>query len=232
MLPIIAAKTRIFSARTSTIRASGPAGCTSRCPSTARIFARRRRGWRGLPARCRADRTNCARRHEIAKVVANQHDDAVVSAISSRRTSFSPFHSGRSSASETNSGSTGMPSSRIPSITVCFCGQAVLVRVFLAGPIGQEKYGDAGLARCRDKLDDAGDRFGDVLAVPHFQLPVRERALEHELEIDVIDDRFVDVEDDGGWQVSQRPSVRAWPTRTCPPRSVPGRVWPRRRSAV
>jgi len=36
-----------------------------------------------------------------------------------------------------------------------------------------------------------------MLPVPHFELPVGKRTFEHNLEVDVIDDRLVDVEDDG-----------------------------------
>ena len=56
-------------------------------------------------------------------------------------------------------------------------------------------------SRAANEFHDAGHRSGDMLAVPHFELPVGKRALEHDLEVDVIDDRFVDVENDGRRQV-------------------------------
>ena len=77
----------------------------------------------------------------------------------------------------------------------------IFALVVFAGPVGQEKGGYSRSTCRRYKFHDAGHRLRGVFAIPELQLVVVEWALVIDLEVDVVDDRFVDIENDRHWQV-------------------------------
>ena len=69
----------------------------------------------------------------------------------------------------------------------------------LAGAIGDKKYrGTCGPSR-GNKFDNAANRRGVDICAPGIELVVGERTFKRQLEIDIANNCFIDIENNGRW---------------------------------
>jgi len=139
--------------------------------------------------------------YEVAKVVAEQHDDAVcpgdVLAASDLRSvpavlfgqQYMRLVGGDAQFSDIADGRFLL---RTRIRIACYR---------IAGAIGNEKYGDTRCLSCIDETGNTGHRVGRVLIVPFLELPLRHRRLERHLKFRIADRRLIDIENDGGRQI-------------------------------